>query len=217
MRGLHITRTILTGLGLASLTAGGAIAHPHVLVYVKAVILVDSSAKMTGIRQVWSFDEAYSAFAVTGFKKDANGKILKSELVDLAKMNVESLKEYNYFTSMKQGRTELGFGDPLEGYQLDYDGKSLILSFVLPLKAATPLAKANTLKIDDDSFFVSFTYDDKDPVSIEGNAPGCAIDLKKPEKLIDAGSVSKMSEDIFNSMKSGFGASYASSVRINCQ
>jgi ABC-type uncharacterized transport system substrate-binding protein len=70
----------------------------------------------------WTFDEAYSAFAVTGMKtgRGWQGPSPKGELEDLAKLNVESLNEFSYFTVLKQGSERAWSStDPPPGYFLE--------------------------------------------------------------------------------------------------
>jgi hypothetical protein len=54
--------------------------------------------QITGIRQAWTFDEFYTAMAVEGLDTNKDGVYSKEELAPLAKVNVESLKEFDYFT-----------------------------------------------------------------------------------------------------------------------
>jgi ABC-type uncharacterized transport system substrate-binding protein len=71
-------------------------AHPHVFVDGKAEIVFDAQKRITAIRNVWQFDEAYSAFADTGLDTNGDGKLTQQELAPLAKLNMDSLKEYSY-------------------------------------------------------------------------------------------------------------------------
>lgn len=191
-----------------------ALAHPHVTVVAKAAFLIDSTGKITGIRHRWTFDEAYSTFAVTGMKTDADGKTIKEELKDLAKLNVESLSEFGYFTQLKQGKKAFEFNPPKEGYYLEQVDKALVLNFILPLKSPVAATTNTTLKIDDETFFVAFALDEGAAVSIEGNSP-CKVEIKRPTKTVDQG-VAKLGEDFFNNLKTGFTDDFATTVRLAC-
>ena len=46
----------------------------------------------------WAFDDGFSAFAVQGVPSKIAGQFTRAELAPLAKVNIESLKEYDYFT-----------------------------------------------------------------------------------------------------------------------
>ena len=50
------------------------------------------------MRHAWAFDDMYSMFATQGLESKEKGKFTRDELAPLAKVNVESLKEFDYFT-----------------------------------------------------------------------------------------------------------------------
>jgi ABC-type uncharacterized transport system substrate-binding protein len=73
-------------------------AHPHVWATVRSEIVLGPNHQITGIRHSWTFDEFYTAMAVEGLDTNKDGVYSKEELAPLAKVNVESLKEFDYFT-----------------------------------------------------------------------------------------------------------------------
>ncbi|MGL4279385.1 MAG: DUF1007 family protein, partial [Albidovulum sp.] len=160
-------------------------------------------------------DEAYSAFATAGMKRTAEGKIEPQELKDLAKLNVESLNEFGYFTFLKQGSKQIDVADPKDGYFLEEDGKSLVLNFELPLKTAVVPASNLNLRVDDETFFVAFSFDEKDPVTIQGKT-ACKVDVKRPAKTVDQSGMAKLGEDFFSNLKTGFTDQYATTVKLQC-
>lgn len=219
MRGPAVLRAIplRAALCLGLLAPVGAAAHPHVTVVARGAFVLDDSGQLTGIRHSWTFDEAYSAFATTGFKKDWGGKYKQKDLEDLAKINVESLEDFKFFTLLKQGRETLEFDKPLPGYHLEFDGKALVLNFVLPLKKAIRPSRDTTLRVDDESFFVAFSFDKKDAITIEKNPGNCRVEMKLPEKSIDSGAIGNLSEDFFNNLKTGFTLDFVGSAHLKCQ
>jgi ABC-type uncharacterized transport system substrate-binding protein len=82
----------------ALLLATGAIAHPHVWVGTKSIFVFENGA-LTGLRFTWLFDEMYSASAVEGLDKNNDGKLDAAELEELTKVNIDGLKEFDYFTA----------------------------------------------------------------------------------------------------------------------
>lgn len=206
---------VALALGLVA-TGTPAAAHPHVTVLAKAAIQIGEGGKITGVRHVWTFDEAYSAYATTGMKKGADGAIARQELDDLAKVNVESLADFKYFTQFKQGRSELAFDAPKEGYFLTHDGKALTLHFVLPLKSPVAPTNGQTLRIDDETIFVAFSLAETEPVVFEGKPSACKADVKRPAAALVGAGAPKLSEDFFNNLKAGFADQYATTIRIVC-
>src|SRR3954471_353135 len=88
---------IAAGAGLA-LVATAASAHPHVWVVAKSAVVYAPDGTVVGIRHSWAFDDMYSAFATQGLDQKTKGEFTREELQSLAQVNVESLKEYDFFT-----------------------------------------------------------------------------------------------------------------------
>jgi ABC-type uncharacterized transport system substrate-binding protein len=116
----------LTVLFVAALTAIAA-AHPHVWVTARAQVIFDAKGAIEAIRNSWTFDEMYSAFVTQGQGKD--GELLtEEELAPLAKTNVESLAEFDYFTYAKAANQKLEFGAPTD-YSLEERQDKRVLRF----------------------------------------------------------------------------------------
>ena len=79
---------------LLALAVVRAEAHPHVFVDAKTELVFDQTGRMEAIRNIWQFDEAFSAYAVEGLDADSDGKLSDAELKPLADVNVKSLKEF---------------------------------------------------------------------------------------------------------------------------
>ena len=90
-------RILLAAL-LTLVVAVPAWAHPHVWVTMHTELVYAPDGKITGIRHAWSFDDMFSTFATQGLESKEKGKFTREELAPLAKVNVESLKEFDYFT-----------------------------------------------------------------------------------------------------------------------
>src|SRR6187551_867365 len=133
-------------VALLSLAASSLVqAHPHVWVTMQTELVYAPDGSITGIRHAWSFDDMFSTFATQGMESKEKGKFTREELAPLAKVNVESLKEFDYFTYATADGKKVALTDPTADYWLDYNDQVLTLNFPLPLK--TPV-KAKELKID---------------------------------------------------------------------
>jgi len=203
------------GLGLARPSH----AHPHVWATVRSEILVDTEGRITGVRHAWTFDEFYTAMAVQGLDTNGDGIFSKEELDPLAEVNVNSLKEFDYFTFVHVGD---GDGLPLkppQDYSLDYDKGLITLHFTLPLE--TPLdARGQAVKVDvyDPSFFVAFGFATETPVTLSGAAiKGCVAEVEKPDPESEA-DAKAFSEAFFSQLGPGsnFGSQFAQTVTVRC-
>jgi ABC-type uncharacterized transport system substrate-binding protein len=195
------------------LSASAAQAHPHVFVTAKSEIVYAADGTITGVRHAWSFDDSFSAYATQGLDQKTKGVFTREELADLAKTNVESLKEYDFFTEAKSAGGKERFVDPVE-YYLDYKDSVLTLHFMLPFKKPVS-SKTLTLEIFDPTYFVDFTFAQKDPVSLAGAPASCKLDLARPAQNNAASQ--KLSEQSFlNGSNPNFGANFATKVSVNC-
>jgi ABC-type uncharacterized transport system substrate-binding protein len=95
-----------------SLLSAAAVAHPHVWVDAASELVYDDQGRLTAVRHHWLFDEEFSAYALQGLDTDRDGKYSAAELKPLAKENVESLKDFGYFTDLSVGDYGAAFAPP---------------------------------------------------------------------------------------------------------
>ncbi|HZM08484.1 MAG TPA: DUF1007 family protein [Methylocella sp.] len=208
-------RLLLSTIFVALLT-GAAAAHPHVWVTARAQVVFNAQGEIEAIRNAWVFDEMYSAFATQGLGKD--GQLLsKDELAPLAKTNVESLAEFDYFTYAKAANQKIEFGAP-EDYSLEQrQDKLVVLRFTLPLKNPASAARAFSFQVYDPTYFVAFEMEKDDPVAMTGAPKGCSINIlgTKPLAVDDT---KKLSEAFFSGLSPGtdFGVKLASRILVAC-
>ena len=207
----------LAALAVCFLFAGiaGAAAHPHVWVTAKSELLYSPDGRLKAIRHAWTFDDMFSAFAIQGIDKDKDGKLSREALAPLAKENVESLKEFAYFTVSKRGDKAIEFEDPVD-YWLEADDKGILtLHFTLPIKGAGPKGGV-ALDVYDPTYFVSFSLAEEKPVSLVGAPAGCAIETKGPPD--DSAAQGNPSEQFFAQLNAGssYGEMFANHIVVRC-
>ncbi len=195
-------RNIKTGLALAVMlgTASPVSAHPHVWITVESVVVYERGS-ITAIQHTWTFDEMYTTVAIHGLDANNDGNYDRNELAELAKVNMEGLKEFAYFTQSKLVDQVLVFEDPKD-YYLEYSEaraegqsepaatgadkgakpdvadrsrngkKALSLHFTLPLKVPV-LAEAPgfSFTVSDPTFFIAFALAKDNPVKLGAGAP----------------------------------------------
>jgi ABC-type uncharacterized transport system substrate-binding protein len=204
-------------LTLASFAfATPALAHPHVWVTMNTYLVYAPDGSITGVRHEWAFDDMFSAFATQGLQGKVKGQFSREELAPLAQVNVESLKEYDYFTYATADGKKAPLTDPAPGYWLEYEGQVLKLHFTLSFK--TPV-KAKYLKVEiyDPTIFVDFEFAKQNPVHLVGAPSGCKLDVALPHDITYAQS-QKLGEAFFNQLNSAsnWGAQFANKILVNC-
>jgi len=159
-----------------------ASAHPHVWVTVEATVLFDANQQITGLKEFWSFDKAYSEYALDGLEKDSAGNYTPAAYVALAKENMESLKDYNYFTEIYADGTKLETGPP-EAAVVTRDDKTILhLTYTMPLKQPLKAGAAKlSFLIYDPEFYIAFAFAETDPIHLASGGPkGCAARIEPP-------------------------------------
>ena len=209
---------IASGVAACAVFAQSAQAHPHVWATVRSEIVFGPDHKITGIRHAWTFDEFYTAMAVQGLDADGDGVYTKEELEPLAKVNVESLKEFDYFTYVRLGEDEkpLPLKEPID-YWVDYDEGLLTLHFTLPLADPLDPKQQVALDVNDPSYFVAFGFATEAPVKLAGAASGCAAEIEKPDAQTEA-DAKALSEAFFSQLGPGsnFGSQFAQTAIVKC-
>jgi ABC-type uncharacterized transport system substrate-binding protein len=209
---------LITGLACLLAAAGGAEAHPHVWVTMTEELLYGADGTVTGVRHAWTFDDMYSAFAIQGLDSKTQGVFTRDELKPLAKVNVESLKEYAYFTYAKLDgkRQKDAFLDPVD-YFLDYDAKQAVLTlhFTLPFKAPVK-AKALELEVYDPEFFIDFGFAERDPVRLVSAPAACQASVEKPRDDNFPATLRLNKAFASSEANIGMGASFANRIWVKC-
>lgn len=193
--------------------AASARAHPHVWVTMRSELIYAPDGSATGIRQSWEFDDMFSAFATQGIASKVKGQFTREELRDLAKTNVESLKEYDYFTYAKADGAKAEFSDPLPDYYLDYANAVLTLHFTLPFKKPVK-AKNLEISIYDPTIFVDFEFAKEDPAHVSGLPPQCKAQVELPRKMTFLEEKKLADADINN--PGTWGQAFANKIVVNC-
>ena len=192
----------------------GADAHPHLWVTTKSELVYSPAGKLKEIRHAWTFDEMFSAFSMQGLDKNNDGKLSREKFADLAKENIESLKEYSYFTLSKKGEEQIEFEDPVD-YWLDADDKGILtLHFTLPIKGGGPKGSI-ALEVYDPTYFISFSFAEDNPVSLVGAPAGCSVVAKGPSDSAAQGNSSKSFFAQLNA-SSSYGEMFADHIVVRC-
>jgi len=211
----HTLRALLCSLVALFAAIAAAQAHPHVWVTMTSELVYAPDGTVTGVRHAWAFDDMFSAFATQGIETKQKGVFTREDLAPLAQVNVDSLKDFDYFTYAKADGKKTEFEGPTD-YWLDYKNEVLTLHFTLPFKAPVKAQRLD-LEVYDPTYFVDFAMAEKDPVKLV-NAPGqCKLTVVRPTDA-NVASNAPINEQFFNSLdtNSNFGAQFANKILVAC-
>lgn len=217
---MRLVATLLAvAAAIVAALATPAAAHPHVWVNVQSSIVYEGG-RITGIRHRWQFDEMYSTMAIQGLDTNNDGIYSRDELAELTKVNMEGLKEFNYFTVMKLGDQPLKVKDPTDAY-LEVD-KQGVLSLIYTLPLAEPVlaeAEGFTFAVYDASFFIAFEFAGPEPVKLENAPAGCKLNMTGSEK--ETAELKRLNDAFGGQLTAGdanqgTGMGYAKSVGVSC-
>lgn len=206
---------LLAAVFFALFGVTAAQAHPHVWVDAAAEIVYDGSGNIAAVRNAWTFDDMFSTFAVQGLAQ-TDGTYTRETLAPVAKVNIESLTEFDYFTFGKANGQKLKFEPPTD-YWLSYADKRLTLHFTLPLKQPVP-ARNLMIEIYDPTFYVDFTFLPKDPVTLAAAPQGCKLTVRSSAKANQAATSQTLSESFFATLNasSDYGEQFANRAMVFC-
>jgi ABC-type uncharacterized transport system substrate-binding protein len=212
-----ITRILAVVVSAICLTCGAAQAHPHVWITASSELVYAPDGSFTGVRHAWTFDDMFSSYALQGIETKTKGVYTREELMPLAQTNVESLKEFGFFTFARAGengsRKKQKFEEPVDYYVEHKDG-ALTLHFTLPLK--TPVkSKELTVEIFDPTYFVDFSLAKQNPVRLVGAPADCKLNVERPSD--GSSQAQKLGEQNFaDGGDANFGAMFANKITVDC-
>lgn len=213
----QLSLVVAAALGGLGAFVDAASAHPHVWVTMRSELVYAPDGTISGIRHAWTFDDMFSAFATQGIDSKQRGVFTRQELEPLAKTNVESLKDFDYFTLARANGKKVDFLDPASGYYLDYKDQILTLHFTLPFKAPIK-AQDLVIEIYDPSYFVDFSFEKNNPVGLVGAPAGCKMTVARPEEMdpATAAKLFQMSPDQKLDPSQYLGAQFANRILVKC-
>ena len=195
---------LLAAIGLLAI-AGSASAHPHVFVTMVSEVVYAPDGSAKAVKHAWTFDDMFSVFATQGIESKKKGEFTREELAPLAKTNIESLKDFDYFTFAKANGQQAEFGEPESNYYVEFKDSLLTLYFTLPLKKPVK-AKEFAVEVYDGSYFVDFSFADKNPAKVVGAPAVCKLAIVRPG---ETGAAQP-------SDPNSWGAQYANKITVTC-
>ena len=180
---LHCAIALLAVLTIC--TPENARAHPHGWIDLRSTVILNESGKIAAIEQEWLFDEFYSVFATDGWDLDSAAG--KAALNELARGNIENLRDYDYFTEILADGEKQAIGD-VEDYETGMRGGRLWLRLTVPLDAPVdPVQHAVSYSVFDPTYYIEVLHLQGDIVSFRDVGElSCTGEIVQPAPTMEA-------------------------------
>ena len=197
-------------MAAAVLAAAPAQAHPHAWIDVAVTLLFDQDGNVSGLRQSWLFDPAYSVYATNGLTDPAS-------LAELSRSNLKNLTEFNYFTEVENAGNQVSFGTARPVTTEVTDGR-LVMVFEVPFTEPVAVdVEPLIYAIYDPTYFVEMLHTPTAPaITYDGAPSGCGHQLAAAEPDLET-TLFASSLGVEESGGTGLGKLFAETVTVLCE
>jgi ABC-type nickel/cobalt efflux system permease component RcnA/ABC-type uncharacterized transport system substrate-binding protein len=164
------------------LLAPPAVAHPHIFIDAEARIAFNDAGEIISIRNVWTFDEAFSAWQTQGLDTNADGITSSEEMQELADDNLTGLAEYGFYTSVGEANATLPMV-ATNGATFVYDKGRSTLTFSIRPEDPYRIKDALEIAISDPEYYVAINFTDVSDVTLENGPEGCQLRFEPPKEV----------------------------------
>jgi nickel/cobalt transporter (NicO) family protein len=164
------------------LLATPVLAHPHIFIDAKATILFNDAGEVVGIRNSWTFDEAFSIWQIQGLDTNGDGITSSEEMQELADENMVGLAEYGFYTSAGAADETLPLAS-MDDAKFVYENGRSTLTFGVEPQGPYRIRDALEIAINDPEYYVAITFADVSDVTLENAPEGCGVRLEPPKDM----------------------------------
>jgi ABC-type uncharacterized transport system substrate-binding protein len=164
-------RRFLTALFL--LLPAPALAHPHVLVDVHALVEF-KDGKIVSLFMGWKFDSVFSASLLKDFDKNGDNRLDPAEMKDLEREAFRDTKPQAHFTYARIGTAPVEWKDATD-FKVIGVKDSLLYAFRLPLpRPVDPRREAFSFTTYEETFYIDMDFPSDNAVTLNGEgSAGC--------------------------------------------
>jgi len=159
-----------------------AMAHPHILIDARVTIIFDDAGHVAGLRNDWTFDQAFSAWVIQGLDTNGDRVTSQDELQPLADDNASGLGEFGYYTFAGSGDALMQF-TPVGDQKMVYDNERVTLTYSLRADEPRAVGTAFELGIYDPEYYVAIGFADASDIVLENAPPACGVTLEPPREM----------------------------------
>ncbi|MGE6782675.1 DUF1007 family protein [Ensifer adhaerens] len=168
--------------GLATLAAPPlAFAHPHIFAEARLEVVSDDKDEISELRNVWRFDELFSSSVVLDFDKNSNATLDPDELAEVGQTVMESLSEYNYYTTILDNGKTIKVNKP-DHITVDYKDGQLLMMFAVKPAEPMPLKGKLSFGVYDPTMYTAMDFaTDTDLTVVGDKINACEHKVVRPD------------------------------------
>ncbi|OHV75512.1 DUF1007 family protein [Ensifer sp. LCM 4579] len=173
-------RLAMAGLAML-LSPTLAAAHPHIFAEARLEIVSNDKGEIGELRNVWRFDEMFSASVVLDFDKNANATLDPDELQEVGQTVLESLAEYDYYTTILDNGKSVKVNRP-DKITVDYKDNQLLMMFAVTPAEAMPLKGKLSFGVYDPTMYTAMDFPTDDDLTVIGDRiEACKHKVVRPD------------------------------------
>ncbi|MEO1746954.1 MAG: DUF1007 family protein [Pseudomonadota bacterium] len=157
-----------------------AMAHPHVFAEARLEVVASDDGKLEALRHVWRFDELFTSTVILEFDRDANDKLDKAELEEVAQVVTNSIADFNYFQSISVDGKEQEIA-PVSDLLVDVvDGQLLMLFTSAPANPVNMIQNP-VFSVYDPTFYTAIEFFEETDMQMVNAPSGCGFEMVIPD------------------------------------
>ncbi|QRM56730.1 DUF1007 family protein [Sinorhizobium sp. BG8] len=167
--------------GLAWLAPVAALAHPHIFAEARLEIVAGEDGTISELRNVWRFDDMFSSSVILDFDKNSNAKLDPDELAEVGQTVLESLEEFNYYTSITEDGKDIKVAKP-DVINVDFKDGQLLMFFSVKPAEPMPLKGKLTFGVYDPTMYAAMDFANDDDMTVLGDKfDACTHKVVRPD------------------------------------
>lgn len=158
-----------------------ALAHPHIFVDARLEVVAAGNGTISELRNVWRFDEMFSASVLLDFDKNTDLKLDEQELAELGETMRTSLADFHYFTTITADGATVAVKKP-DAIHVSYEDNQILVFFAVQPEKELPLKGKLTFGIYDPSMYTALDFPtDGDLVPQGSGFSACKHQVVRPD------------------------------------
>ena len=171
----------LLAAGAVLAAPAAALAHPHIFAEARLEVVAGEDGTVSELRNVWRFDEMFSASVVMDFDKNSNAVLDPDELAEVGSTVLESLEEFSYYTPITEDGKTVKVAKP-DAINVDFKDGQLLMFFTVKPGEAMPLKGKLTFGVYDPTMYAAMDFaSDDDLVAVGDRFAACKRVVVRPD------------------------------------